>query len=246
MLLSYGYKKVEKKWNVEENPSSIFLRLYWIKGGEAVYTDGKSTMELKQEYLYAFPTNVIYTITHNERNPLCCVYLHIEIAPFMLSKFLEIDIKNDKFIYHLFSLFAILGEEKIDIYGVFQEELARCIFVYLNNLNIFQKANDRIVESMDYMFKNMEQNISINELAKISGYHPKYYIKMFLENIGITPYQYMLQYKMKHALTLLQNGCSVTETAIAIGYSDEKSFSKMFKKVYGILPSKVCRNDMSL
>lgn len=39
---------------------------------------------------------------------------------------------------------------------------------------------------------------------------------------------------------------SFTETALAIGYTDVKSFSKMFYKTYGILPSKARKEYLDI
>ena len=57
--------------------------------------------------------------------------------------------------------------------------------------------------------------------------------------MGITPVNYIIEVKMKKALEYLhEQKYSVKEVASLVGYADIYSFSKAFKKIYGIPPSK--------
>ena len=56
--------------------------------------------------------------------------------------------------------------------------------------------------------------------------------------MGITPVNYITQVKMKKALEYLyEQNYSVKEVAALVGYTDIYTFSKAFKKIYGIPPS---------
>ena len=45
------------------------------------------------------------------------------------------------------------------------------------------------------------------------------------------------QYRMEEAITLLQNGLSVTEAAEKLDYSDVRAFNRAFKRWKGVTPS---------
>ncbi|HDR7670549.1 TPA: helix-turn-helix transcriptional regulator, partial [Bacillus wiedmannii] len=48
--------------------------------------------------------------------------------------------------------------------------------------------------------------------------------------------------RMEHAIDLLRSGNSnVTETAFAVGYNNVSHFSELFRKKYGMNPSKLLR-----
>lgn len=247
MLLCYGDTIVDKLWYVEEKLSNIYLRLYWIKSGKATFHQNNRSQELKQNYLYAFPTTSPYSISHDPMNPLECTYLHIEITPYILTELIELDMADEPLLFHLLSLFSILGKETFpNIYGTIQQELTTCILTIFQNKEIFANMDSRLSHSLNFLFDNMDQQITVADLSAISGYHPKYYNTIFQENMGLTPYQFLTQYRMKHALTLLQNGNTITQTSLKVGYTDKESFSRMFKKTYGILPSKIKRDFLSL
>jgi len=61
--------------------------------------------------------------------------------------------------------------------------------------------------------------------------------------MGISPKQYLLNYRMNVALSLMhKNNISVSAAAYSVGYTDVCNFSKMFKKTFGISPSKYVKN----
>lgn len=54
---------------------------------------------------------------------------------------------------------------------------------------------------------------------------------------GVTPANYILDQRLKYAVSLLEKGMKVREVSLKCGFSDPKYFSKVFKKYYGFLPS---------
>ncbi len=54
---------------------------------------------------------------------------------------------------------------------------------------------------------------------------------------GKTPSQFVLDIRLEHAVTLLEQGHTVREVSLRCGFSDPKYFSKVFRKRFGFLPS---------
>ncbi len=68
--------------------------------------------------------------------------------------------------------------------------------------------------------------------------------RAFEKHFGVSPNQYLNRLRMNKAMELLsEKELSVKEIAYACGFSDEKYFSRAFKKRYGYPPSKL-RNNM--
>ena len=62
--------------------------------------------------------------------------------------------------------------------------------------------------------------------------------RTFRTCFGISPKQYLTRLRMNRALELLAQGrLSVKEIAVSCGFTDEKYFSRAFKKKYGYPPS---------
>lgn len=67
--------------------------------------------------------------------------------------------------------------------------------------------------------------------------------RMFLQQFGISPMQYVIKLRMNKAMRLLvENTHSVKEVAVLCGFSDEKYFSRAFKRKYGYPPSRLRDN----
>ena len=88
-----------------------------------------------------------------------------------------------------------------------------------------------------YMEHRFAEDVKVSELAEHCGLNRSYMTKFFTENTGISPKEYLMQYRMDKAKDLLRKEeMPVSNVAYAIGYSDPLAFSKMFKKREGMSP----------
>lgn len=88
-----------------------------------------------------------------------------------------------------------------------------------------------------YIEKNVEKNLTVTDLAKYMGMSEKYFSSFFHIHIGMTPKQYLTKSKMNYALELLANEDStLQDIAGCLGFADQYSFSKAFKKYFGEAP----------
>ncbi|WP_036381740.1 AraC family transcriptional regulator [Muricauda sp. MAR_2010_75] len=99
----------------------------------------------------------------------------------------------------------------------------------------------RVSLTMDYLMSNIHEKFSLDSLAKASCMSKYQLIRSFKEVYGITPNRYFILEKMKQAKNELQyqKECSIKETAFKFGYPSLASFSKQFKQVFGIYPSRL-------
>lgn len=97
-----------------------------------------------------------------------------------------------------------------------------------------------ISETLNYIHRNFHNDISITDLAEKFNYHVNFFIKKFKKYMNMTPYQYIVRYRLNTAINLLrQNTYTVSEVAELVGYSSVSSFSHTFKKLYGIYSSEL-------
>lgn len=60
--------------------------------------------------------------------------------------------------------------------------------------------------------------------------------RCFMNNCGISPGAYLMNYRMERAKELLIHGITAKATALSCGFTDPLYFSKVFRKTYGISP----------
>ena len=98
---------------------------------------------------------------------------------------------------------------------------------------------EKVENAKKYINQNYMKNITVEELAEISGLSTSHFRKVFREIVGISSTQYAIQIRINKAKDLLSSGsANVSEAAFASGFNDIYYFSAMFKKVTGENPSK--------
>ena len=95
-----------------------------------------------------------------------------------------------------------------------------------------------MVENLDgYIRDNIHDEISNTELGALFGYHPFYISKMLKDKKGITLHQYVIQYRIKYALSMLKfTDKSIADIADETGFTDASYFTKSFKAQFGMTP----------
>ena len=103
----------------------------------------------------------------------------------------------------------------------------------------------KIKAGLTYLQNNFKENCPVDQLAKMCCISPGHFRKLFSECLGMTPVEYRNKLRVQKALTLLKTGVyTVEEVAEAIGVSDVKYFSKLFKRHAGVSPSAVKNMDL--
>ena len=98
----------------------------------------------------------------------------------------------------------------------------------------------RLYPTLIYINNNIHKPIYIKELANTVSMSESHFITFFKKKVGVSPANYVLKERMKRAMEYLYEGIySVKEVAMLVGYGDQYTFSKAFKKIYQIAPSKI-------
>ncbi|MCY1661107.1 helix-turn-helix domain-containing protein [Chryseobacterium sp. SL1] len=98
------------------------------------------------------------------------------------------------------------------------------------------KNKSRIGFAVDYIKKNLHQKLSIDSIAKMAYVSKSNFFKMFKDELGTSPNEFILQEKINRAKELLANQNSIKETAYQTGFSDANYFTRVFKQLVGVTP----------
>lgn len=99
-------------------------------------------------------------------------------------------------------------------------------------------AEDAITIARNYIHSKYMYPLSVEEIARLVNLERSYFTTTFTRQVGISPGKYLQNYRMEVAADLLKHGGkSVSLTAQSVGYGDIYTFSKTFKRHFGIAPS---------
>ncbi|MBT1698030.1 AraC family transcriptional regulator [Fulvivirgaceae bacterium PWU4] len=95
----------------------------------------------------------------------------------------------------------------------------------------------RVQLAEEYIHDNITRLLTLDEIADQVCLNKFHMTRLFKEIHNITPYQYFQKVRIGKAYELLQNGHSVTDACLMVGFESLGSFSNLFKKIYGYAPS---------
>lgn len=110
--------------------------------------------------------------------------------------------------------------------------------VIVQNVNIGKDNVDFIKTALRIIDYNYSSPITVEQIAKRLSLNTSYFSRVFSEQIGESPKQYLLNKRIERAKELLiETNASIFEIANSVGYEDQLYFSRIFKKYVGMSPN---------
>ena len=110
----------------------------------------------------------------------------------------------------------------------------------IDRLSLARKGNelDPIVAAKKYIEENIVKEITLEEIAKVTGFNPSYFSQLFRRETGETFVNYRTKLRMERAKEiLLRRDIRIIDIPYKIGMNDHPHFIKVFKKYVGLTPS---------
>jgi len=95
-----------------------------------------------------------------------------------------------------------------------------------------------IEKIVNYIQKNYDQDLSLEQFSELTGLHPSYISSLFKHEVGMPFLQYLQEYRMEKAKELIAKHPSLPIQTVAsqVGYENPQHFMKVFKKAVGCTP----------
>ena len=107
-------------------------------------------------------------------------------------------------------------------------------------------CKDYVESAVDCIHTEYMKNITVAKIAQRLNIDRTYFSTLFKNKMNISPKQYIMNYRMNIAVSLLtEKRKSVSVTALSVGYSDVFTFSKMFKRHFGVSPNEYVKRKLS-
>lgn len=95
-----------------------------------------------------------------------------------------------------------------------------------------------IIYAMNYIERNYQNTITIEDLCARLGITRSYLTKIFKEELHSAPYEYLVNLRINKASSLLKiTSLPVKQISTMVGYHDPLVFSKIFKQKTGLSPT---------
>lgn len=92
-------------------------------------------------------------------------------------------------------------------------------------------------EAAYYLREHFNETINVSDIASRYYLSKYYFIKLFTDYYGTSPYAYLVNYRVKKAKECLLMNMTVAETATLCGFGNMNNFNRIFKRFTGMTPS---------
>ena len=97
----------------------------------------------------------------------------------------------------------------------------------------------RAVETALWIDANSNRPITLDDAAEQAGISAYHFLRLFADVLGVTPHQYLVRSRLRHAARRLADDDSpVTDIAYDVGFADLSNFVRTFHRAAGTSPLK--------
>ena len=96
----------------------------------------------------------------------------------------------------------------------------------------------RVSDALRHIEAHADEALDLAALAAIARLSKYHFLRVFRRSIGMTPYQFLLNVRMRRAaVRLLRSSETIVAIAFEAGFGDLSTFNKSFRETFGVSPS---------
>lgn len=253
-LRKIGYFPHVKYHYIQKDQGCDYSMLIYCTDGEGWYQiHGKKYHLQKNEYVI-LPPDTPYSFGASNENPWTIYWMHFKGRNSEYYRFdnqsprriqaddhsrLQDRLRLFEEIYHCFSL-AYVRE--------YMRYTSACLhlflssFIYLDQYRSIQAFTNKELtfsgKVIHYMQENIQQNLTLEQLAGYFKYSPSHFSMLFQRETGSSPISYFLKMKVQKACQYIElTDLKLQEIATTLGFEEASYFSRLFTKIMGMSPS---------
>jgi len=95
----------------------------------------------------------------------------------------------------------------------------------------------RAVDAALRLDANAHEALDLERAAREAGLSSFHFLRLFARVLGVTPHQYLIRSRLRHAARLLADDArSITDIAFGVGFGDLSNFVRTFHRAAGVSP----------
>ncbi len=242
-----------------------FHELVIVTSGTATHIIDGEMYSLKKGDVFVVGTSAVHGYVHAEDFNMCNIMFRMDSFFKPGSDITKLPSFHALFAPYLTSIqgfsnrFTLSPGDYIRIYGLIhnimneynsaaegRRELLRSYFMQLavTLIRLYGRENSEnpkhimnAAAAAAYIEHHYTEKITVTELAKMSHYSPRHFMRIFSDSYHTTPQKYILSLRLRHACMLLrETDLSIEDTALQSGFGDGNYFSRIFRQHFGITP----------
>lgn len=251
--LGVGYYQLARGHEMAREQHDDYLLIYCLEGsGRLEYGAQKKRRIIRPGDLIVLPQHTPHHYWTDQKNPWSIYWVHFDgsLADAFLCQ-LETDLESPVLSLGIHSRLVADFEALLDA-----RQARHHLASYLHSANQLRQllthiallkpiARQQQEESLDLekvhslMQTRLHEQLDVETLANAVSLSKYHFIKKYKTLTGTTPINHFIQLKIEracHLLDVTNNG--IKEVAWAVGYEDAYYFSRIFRKMMGISPSR--------
>ena len=233
------YELTEKDESKPKRTVRIYELSYYIEGGGTIYIDEDSYFIRNGDVRFARPG----TVTNSIPSYKCYTILFDFGEDDVIYENQILDKIPDYFhtsgeCVHFFEEIIKSNRSTDPAEKLRGNALLMQLIVTLYSSVNYKKACSAVIErSKKYMEENYTEEITLKALGELTGYSHIHIMRLFRQEVGVTPHKWLTEIRINRAKALLAEGnATLEEIAEGCGFSSPSHFKILFKDVTGFTP----------
>lgn len=239
LLQCYGNCTVSQTWKYDSIKG--MNRLYFIHGGNGGYIFKGIYHKFNPRHIYFFPSTTEYSLYSDTENGINHTFADFElIPPIYLPNVTEFETKtSDVMLQKAIDVFIEGGNISCDRRTGEPELLKLCFsameYIVTYAVKISPQASvitdSAVISALETMQLHTDEPLTVESMAELNHLSTDCFIRRFKKCMGITPYSYFKNLRIRTAQYMIDGGKSLSEAAAAVGYSDTSALLHAMKKI---------------
>lgn len=228
VMFGYCQASVGKPIDISER---FYYLIHYVVSGKGYLYINDTCYTVTKGQIFIIPERTANYYIADDKEPWS--YIWIAFTGRLAKKFSELptimDLHSNIFLDMMASTENLYMQQEYLVQKLFE------LYIELFQSNISPNYSSLVKKHIDLNYNN--PNISVSAISASLGLNRSYLSRIFKKEMGFSIQDYIIKTRISKAISYLEEGKKVSETATLVGYSDPFNFSKIFKQRTGINPN---------